>query len=145
MCCQCCDRLCFPSRVPLDDGWHGRSVLGSFFLNPTVGAGVALGSGGTQLRKGPVYTERVLYARVDADGKVRVVDSLGLALPPGTPSALQLLSRKDTEATTLTLDPATAGRKSHDTEYAANLCVLDDQVARYNADTQGPEAVRSEG
>jgi D-lactate dehydrogenase len=120
-------------------------VLGSFFLNPTVGAGVALGSGGTQLRKGPVYTERVLYARVDADGKVRVVDSLGLALPPGTSSALQLLSRKDTESVSLALDPATVGRKSHDAEYASQLCVLDDHVARYNADTHGPEAVRSEG
>jgi len=28
-------------------------MLGSVFLNPTVAAGVALGSGGTQLRKGP--------------------------------------------------------------------------------------------
>ncbi len=53
-------------------------MLGSFFLNPTVGAGIAYGSGGTQLRKGPVYTERVLYLAVNAQGKVEVVDRLGL-------------------------------------------------------------------
>jgi len=32
-------------------GVDSHSVLGSFFLNPTVAAGVAFGSGGTQLRK----------------------------------------------------------------------------------------------
>ncbi len=58
----------------------------NFFGVPS--AGVALGSGGTQLRKGPVYTERVLYARVDATGRVCVEDSLGLQLPPGTPSSV---------------------------------------------------------
>ena len=31
-----------------------------------------------QIRKGPVYTERLLYARVGADGRVEVVDTLGL-------------------------------------------------------------------
>jgi D-lactate dehydrogenase (quinone) len=47
---------------------ESHSVLGSIFLNPTTAAGVAFGSGGTQLRKGPVYTERLLYARVDENG-----------------------------------------------------------------------------
>lgn len=35
-------------------GVESHSVLGSIFLNPTTAAGVAFGSGGTQLRKGPV-------------------------------------------------------------------------------------------
>ena len=39
---------------------------------------MALGSGGTQLRKGPVYTERLLYAAVSAEGRVEVVNTLGL-------------------------------------------------------------------
>ena len=36
----------FPDR-------ESHSILGSTFLNPTTAAGVAFGSGGTQLRKGP--------------------------------------------------------------------------------------------
>ena len=41
---------CFPDR-------ESHSVLGSTFLNPTTAAaGVAFGSGGTQCRKGPAYT-----------------------------------------------------------------------------------------
>ena len=51
---------------------ESHSVLGSIFLNPTTAAGVAFGSGGTQLRKGPVYTERLLYARVNDKGRVEV-------------------------------------------------------------------------
>lgn len=47
----------FPDR-------ESHSVLGSTFLNPTTAAGVALGSGGTQCRKGPAYTERALYLKV---------------------------------------------------------------------------------
>ena len=47
-----------------DMSLESHSVLGSIFLNPSVSAGVALGSGGTQSRKGPVYTERILYVPV---------------------------------------------------------------------------------
>jgi D-lactate dehydrogenase (quinone) len=90
-----------------------------------------------------VYTERVLYARVDGDGRVRVVDTLGLALPPGLPSVVKLLS--DPAGAPIALDPAAGERKSHDTAYAARLCSLDGSVARCNADTHGPDAVRSEG
>ena len=53
-------------------------MLGSIFLNPSVAAGVAYGSGGTQIRKGPAFTERALYCRVKADGAVELVDTLGL-------------------------------------------------------------------
>ncbi|CAJ1419776.1 unnamed protein product [Effrenium voratum] len=41
-----------------------HSVLGSIFLNPSVAAGVAFGSGGTQIHKGPAFTERALFLRV---------------------------------------------------------------------------------
>lgn len=46
----------FPDR-------ESHSILGSTFLNPSTAAGVALGSGGTQLRKGPAYTDRAMYIR----------------------------------------------------------------------------------
>jgi D-lactate dehydrogenase (quinone) len=47
----------FPDR-------ESHSILGSTFLNPTTAAGVAFGSGGTQCRKGPAYTERALYIKI---------------------------------------------------------------------------------
>ncbi len=121
-------------------GRDSHTVLGSSFLNPTVAAGVALGSGGVQLRKGPTYTERLLYARVTERGEVEVVDTLGLALPPGV-SALQLL---DGGAEDLRSAPG-ARPASDAARYARALAAQDGAVTRFNADTRGPEPVRSEG
>lgn len=101
----------------------------------------------------------MLYARVDGDGRVRVVDTLGLALPAGVPSTLALLSAPGALAPAggggaggaegappaLALDPASAGRASHDVGYAARVCDLNGAVARCNADVSGPEALRCEG
>eukprot|EP00915_Cephaloidophora_sp_WS-2016_P003952 GHVH01005345.1.p1 GENE.GHVH01005345.1~~GHVH01005345.1.p1 ORF type:complete len:631 (+),score=78.61 GHVH01005345.1:1069-2961(+) len=77
--------LCLPgtgilslSKAAETIGRESHSVLGSLFLNPTVAAGIAFGSGGTQVRKGPAYTERVLYAKVNADGKVDIVNETGI-------------------------------------------------------------------
>jgi len=65
----------FPNR-------ESHSQLGSTFLNPTTAAGVAFGSGGTQLRKGPAYTERALYLKVRKnkwnENVVEVVNTLGI-------------------------------------------------------------------
>ena len=57
-------------RKPLNRDSH--SVLGSIFLNPSVAAGVAFGSGGTQIHKGPAFTNRALYCRVDANGQLKL-------------------------------------------------------------------------
>jgi len=64
----------FPDR-------ESHSILGSTFLNPTTAAGVAFGSGGTQLRKGSAYTDRAMYITVDqnkwGENVVKVVNTLG--------------------------------------------------------------------
>lgn len=136
-------------------GREGHSVLGSYFLNPTVGAGVALGSGGTQLRKGPVFTERGLYLAVDAAGSVVLVNELGLdGLADGAyeldAAGLALLATVDGlcaagAAEPLASSAAGAARAAHATGYGAAVTELDGRVARCNADTSGPPYVRSEG
>ena len=119
-------------------GRESHTVLGSYFLNPSVAAGVALGSGGTQLKKGSVYSERLLYVRVGKNGKVELVNELGLKLKKGE-SVLERLEKGEVE-----LDDA-LNKKTHDTKYCEKICQLDGSVSRYNADTNGPDAVRSEG
>ncbi|WP_258773697.1 FAD-binding protein [Brachybacterium alimentarium] len=47
---------------------HGRephSVIGSTSIGASVVGGIANNSGGTQIRKGPAYTEQAIFARVD--------------------------------------------------------------------------------
>lgn len=147
--------------------------MGSTFLNPTTAAGVAFGSGGTQCRKGPAYTERALYLKVTTnkwqEKVVEVVNTLGIEgfedidLPPK-----QARKQMDTVAYRVDtwgrwikegyerdmkyslpeLSDATLQKPSHSSHvgYAAKLCRRDSaSVSRFNADTSGPELCRSEG
>jgi D-lactate dehydrogenase len=150
----------FPDREP-------HSVLGSTFLNPTTAAGVAFGSGGTQLRKGPAYTERSLYIRVTTnkwkENIVEVVNTLGVKglqdrdLPPerarkmdGVPYRLDIWSRWMTEGFDRSMryslaDDPNSKKPASDASYGERLCIHDSEVSRCNADTRGPEPCRSEG
>ena len=56
LCCMAGAGIYDASQVAKGIQKESHSILGSVFLNPTVAAGVAFGSGGTQIRKGPAYT-----------------------------------------------------------------------------------------
>jgi D-lactate dehydrogenase (quinone) len=146
-----------------------HSILGSTFLNPTTAAGVSLGSGGTQLRKGPASTERALYLKVlpDKFGKatVKIVNTLGIqdlddeegefdahVRHDGIIRSLDkyvasIVSSQQTTPLRMKQSNHTHGTKpASDTDYKNRLCQHDDnQVNRYNADTRGEDCNRSEG
>jgi D-lactate dehydrogenase len=149
----------FPDR-------ESHSILGSTFLNPTTAAGVAFGSGGTQLRKGPAYTERALYLKICTnkwnEKNVEIVDTLGIEgmeagdIDPhrarkmdSIPSRLDRWSKMIADG--YAKDMRYSSRKgagalpASDTDYARRLCQHDTNVSRYNADTRGPDLCRSEG
>jgi D-lactate dehydrogenase len=149
-------------------GFHDReshSTLGSTFLNPSTAAGIAFGSGGTQLRKGPAYTDRALYVRVKGMNKwhenvleiVNTLDIEGLNdrdfLPTNWSSPLKQLDlyardvkngfRRKMSWTSSQLP--TSSRMASDTDYATRVCQCDHSVSRFNADTRGEDCNRSEG
>jgi len=127
-------------------GREGHSALGSSFLNPSVAGGVAFGSGGTQLRKGPAYTDRALYCKIGAKGEVEVVDTLGIELPKGK-DAVTALSSKDECIRPVTDVKSKEGKaKASDVDYKYRVCDTKAKtVARCNADTSGTYPNRSEG
>lgn len=121
-------------------GRDSHSVLGSIFLNPSVAAGVSYGSGGTQIRKGPAYTDRALFLKVNGKGEVEIVDTLGLKQgtdPISYLENLQQLSKDD-------LDPACTAAASWP-KYPDIVTNLNSEVSRFNADTRGEDCNRSEG
>jgi len=148
----------FPER-------ESHSILGSTFLNPTTAAGVAFGSGGTQIRKGPACTERALYLKVVPDkyGKhiVKVVNTLGIedldseegefiahkgldGVIPKLDSYIHVVQNE--QDNTMKNSNDTYGKhQSHDHKYKESLCTLDNSVSRFNADTKGIDCNRSEG
>ena len=127
--------------------------------------GVAFGSGGTQIRKGPACTERALYLKVEPDkyGKniVKVVNTLGLegldseegefVAHKGRDGVIPKLDSyidtvKNELDNTMKKSNNTYGKhQSHDDKYKENVCNLDNNVSRFNADTKGRECNRSEG
>jgi len=121
-------------------GRESHSVLGSIFLNPSVAAGVAFGSGGTQIRKGPSWTERALYCKVNKDGKVELVNTLGLK-DGGDPCGFL---EKTNELKPDDFDPKCKAPASWP-KYGESIRKIDDKVSRYNADCTGLECCRSEG
>jgi D-lactate dehydrogenase (quinone) len=149
----------FPDR-------ESHSILGSTFLNPTTAAGVAFGSGGTQCRKGPAWTERALYLKVVPDkyGKnvIKIVNRLGIEGFDSKEGEFEselkmnsgILHQLDLHVALVKGEPDKSMKKSnttygrepaHDTHYKENICKLDGTVSRYNADTKGCECNRSEG
>jgi len=148
-----------------DGSRQSHSTLGSTFLNPTTAAGVAFGSGGTQIRKGPSTTERALYLKVQEDSNgepiIKVVNTLGiknLDIEEGEyeynndnnnsknddcviPKLDSIINNDDD----LKSNSTYGTHPSHDENYKTELCTFDDNLTRYNADTKGLDCNRSEG
>jgi D-lactate dehydrogenase len=149
-------RSWFPDR-------ESHSVLGSTFLNPTTAAGVAFGSGGVYMRKGPARTDRAMYCRVSrskwGENAVTVVNTLGIRgledsdfQEHSGENAVKALDayandvRRGFRRAMAESSSSVHGRaKSSDTDYADALCKCTRQVSRCNADTAGEDCNRSEG
>lgn len=153
----------FPNR-------ESHSILGSTFLNPTVAAGIAFGSGGTQCRKGPSYTERALYLKISTnkwnENIIEVINTLGI---DGIEENYNMDSKRKRKMDTIAYKLDTWSRwiqegyvrdmkyssktningtkPASDHTYAERLCHNKDTnlISRYNADTRGPDCCRSEG
>ncbi|HCD55535.1 MAG TPA: D-lactate dehydrogenase, partial [Halieaceae bacterium] len=115
-------------------GPHGRephSVIGSSCLGASIAGGVANNSGGSLVRRGPAYTECSLYARVNADGELELVDKLGLGIR--YESAEDLITALD--AGVLNLEQVDQGHGiASDSMYEARLRDVEAaSPARFNA------------
>ncbi len=130
--------LCFPGTTldgleralkPL--GREPHSVIGSSCIGASVMGGVANNSGGALVRRGPVYTELALFARVDAAGRLELVDRLGIRLGNDAETVLRRLDQDSFDEDAIDW---TCGR-AHDESYAAHVRdVESDLPARFNAD-----------
>lgn len=143
-------------------GRESHSILGSTFLNPTTAAGVAFGSGGTLLRKGPARTDRALYCKVSrnkwGDNVVEVVNTLGIEgledsdfQEHSGENPVQKLDiyandvRQGYRRTMAKSSKTGLQTKASDTEYQEKVCQYTKEVSRHNSDTTGEDCNRSEG
>lgn len=115
-------------------GREPHSVIGSSCIGASVLGGVSNSSGGALVQRGPAYTEMALYGQVDAQGKLHLVNHLGIRF-------------QNEEAVESVLDALEHGRyspddvdwsgrqKAHDDDYVNRIRQVDEaSPGRYNAD-----------
>ncbi|WP_312132968.1 D-lactate dehydrogenase [Leclercia sp.] len=112
-------------------GREPHSVIGSSCIGASVIGGICNNSGGSLVQRGPAYTEMSLFARIDEQGKLTLVNHLGIDLGV-TPE--QILSKLDDDRVKDS-DVLHDGRHAHDHDYISRVREIDaDTPARYNAD-----------
>ncbi|MGI2033595.1 D-lactate dehydrogenase [Rhizobium panacihumi] len=72
-------------------GREPHSVIGSSCIGASVTGGVCNNSGGALIQRGPAFTQFALYARIDAAGRLQLVNNLGVALGEAPEEILQRL------------------------------------------------------
>ncbi|MEM7214252.1 MAG: D-lactate dehydrogenase [Pseudomonadota bacterium] len=108
-----------------------HSVIGSSCIGASIVGGVCNNSGGALVERGPSYTELALYAQVNDQGKLELVNHLGIDLGT-TPE--EILTRVEEGAFTENELEAT-NRKASDTEYVSQVREINAETpSRFNAD-----------
>lgn len=109
-------------------GREPHSVIGSSCIGASVIGGVCNNSGGALVRRGPAYTELALYARVGEEGRLTLVNHLGIPLGDDAEAMLARVERGD-------VSPTRTDARASDDRYAAHVRATDaDTPARFNAD-----------
>jgi D-lactate dehydrogenase len=113
-------------------GREPHSVIGSSCIGACVVGGVCNNSGGALIRRGPVYTQMALFARIDGEGEVQLINHIGVRLgnDPET-----ILGRLDSNAFTEADIEYNADQVASDQDYAQDVREIDaDTPGRFNAD-----------
>lgn len=113
-------------------GREPHSVIGSSCIGASVLGGVSNNSGGALVRRGPAFTELALYARMNDQGGLELVNHLGVSLGNDPETVLERLERGDYAPADV--EPA-GTRRASDGAYADHVRDIDaDSPARFNAD-----------
>ncbi|WP_087718536.1 D-lactate dehydrogenase [Salinicola salarius] len=112
-------------------GREPHSVIGSSCLGASVFGGVCNNSGGSLVKRGPAYTELSIHARLDAGGRLQLVNHLGVSLGDGPETILSRLERGDYRPQDVSHIDAAAS----DPDYIDHVREIDAETpARFNAD-----------
>ncbi len=113
-------------------GREPHSVIGSSCIGASVLGGISNNSGGALVQRGPAYTEMALFGRVTAEGRLELVNHLGIRLDKDPVKALARLESGALRADEIDWPDA----RGHDDRYVAHVRDVEaDTPARYNQDS----------
>jgi D-lactate dehydrogenase len=114
-------------------GREPHSVIGSTSIGASIVGGICNNSGGSLIQRGPAYTELSLYAQVDENGKLTLVNDLDIELGNTPEEILTNLQNKNYTAEQIKFSDKLAS----DNQYEERLRgINEDTPARFNADTR---------
>ncbi|WP_145508230.1 D-lactate dehydrogenase [Yersinia alsatica] len=112
-------------------GREPHSVIGSSCIGASVVGGICNNSGGSLVQRGPAYTEMALFAQIDAQGELQLINHLGINLGNTPEEILQRLERGKYRAS----DIDQGMQQASDHEYATRVRDIDASTpSRFNAD-----------
>ena len=113
-------------------GREPHSVIGSSCIGASVTGGICNNSGGSLVQRGPAYTELSMFAQVDAEGRLHLVNHLGLRLGS---NPLEMLTRLDKGDYTPADVDFPQGVQASDIDYKDHVRDIGASTpARFNAD-----------
>ena len=112
-------------------GREPHSVIGSSCIGASIVGGICNNSGGALVKRGPAYTELSLYAQINEQGELTLVNELGIELGDTPEDILTNLQTQNyTDANLQTSD-----KLASDNEYQQRVREVDASTpARFNAD-----------
>ncbi|HTR64428.1 MAG TPA: D-lactate dehydrogenase [Terriglobales bacterium] len=113
-------------------GREPHSVIGSSCIGASVTGGIANNSGGALIRRGPAFTQLALYARVNEQGEVELINHLGIRLGNDPETILARLEAGDFPAAEI---EHPRDRAASDPDYGTHVRDISAPTpARFNAD-----------
>ncbi len=111
-------------------GREPHSVIGSSCIGASIIGGLCNNSGGSLVERGPVYTELSLYARLTEDGRLELVNHLGMELGDTPEDILTALEQGAFDNA-----PAPTNKRASASDYASVVRDVNAATpARFNAD-----------
>ena len=108
-----------------------HSVIGSTSIGASIVGGVCNNSGGSLVKRGPAYTELALYAKLNQNRELELVNELGINLGSNEEEILNNLQNRNYNKS----DVKQSNKLASDNEYSNIVRQIDSNVpARYNAD-----------
>ena len=118
------NKLAVYSREP-------HSVIGSSCIGASIVGGICNNSGGALVKRGPAYTELSLYAKINSEGKLVLINELGIDLGDNPNDILTNLQDKKYKESQVQFP----NKLASDNKYQERVRKVDSNTpARFNAD-----------
>ena len=112
-------------------GREPHSVIGSSCIGASIVGGVCNNSGGALIKRGPAYTELALYAKIDLNGNLVLINDLGIELGDTPKDILNNLQKQNYNQSQIRYPDKLAS----DNEYEKRVRNIEaDTPSRFNAD-----------